>query len=123
MQTYKLDGISSKPKTSKSGKEYISVGLNIQGEWYNGFGKQGVTDSWEKGMEITGIELVTTPEGYKNWKFISIESRLEALEQQVQTLNDFIMVGGAKKIEVDGPSESVTDDLFEGDPDGQDLPF
>ena len=86
MNTYTIEQISRKAMTSvKTGKEYESVGLKIDGEWYNGFGKKGVTDQWDSGMEINGIELYQNG-NYKNWRLISLESRLEDVEKRLSAL-------------------------------------
>jgi hypothetical protein len=86
MKSYKVEQVSSKTMTSKkTGKDFISVGLKIDGEWYNGFGKEGVTDKWEEGMELTGIELYENGD-YKNWRFVSIYDRMDALEKRVDEL-------------------------------------
>lgn len=90
MKTYKLDQVSRKVETSaKTGKEYERIGLKIEGEWYNGFGKQGVTDQWEAGMEITGISLGEeeySGKMYKNWKLISLADRILLLEQRMDKI-------------------------------------
>lgn len=86
MRSYKLEQVSSKTMTSKkTGKPFISVGIKIDGEWYNGFGKEGVTDKWQEGMEVTGIELYEN-NGYQNWRFVSIYDRIEDLEKRVEKL-------------------------------------
>lgn len=86
MKSYKLEQVSSKTMTSKkTGKPFTSVGIKIGGEWYNGFGKEGVTDKWEEGMEITGIELYEN-NGYQNWRFVSVFDRLDDLEKRVEKL-------------------------------------
>lgn len=71
--------------SAKTGKEFQSVGIKIDGEWYNGFGKKGVTDSWDTDMEITGIELYENG-SYKNWKFVSMEERLSEIEKRLEKL-------------------------------------
>ena len=86
MKSYKLEQVSSKKMTSKNtGKDFISVGIKIDGEWYNGFEKKGVTDKWQEGMEVTGIELYEN-NGYQNWRFISIYDRMDDLEKRVEKL-------------------------------------
>lgn len=88
MNKYTIEQISRKAMTSsKTGKEYESVGLKIDGEWYNGFGKKGVTDQWDSGMEITGIELYQNG-NYKNWRLISLESRIDELEKRILALEN-----------------------------------
>ena len=111
MKTYKIEQISSKPKTTAGGKDYISFGMQLDGELYGGFGKPGVTDQWQVGNEITGIELYESPKKdgtgvWKNWRFISPESRLAVLEklveeqaEKIDNLEKFVMVGGAKAIQ------------------------
>jgi hypothetical protein len=86
MKSYKIEQVSSKQMTSKkTGRPFISVGLKIDGEWYNGFGKEGVTDKWEEGMELTGIELYEN-NGYQNWRFVSIYDRVDELEKRIEAL-------------------------------------
>lgn len=86
MESYKLEQVSSKTMTSKkTGKDFESVGIKIGGEWYNGFGKSGVTDRWQEGMEITGIELYQNGD-YKNWRFVRLEDRIDALEKRIAEL-------------------------------------
>lgn len=86
MKSYKLEQVSSKTLTSKkTGKDFESVGIKIDGEWYNGFGKPGVTDKWEEGMEVTGIELYEK-DGYKNFRILSVFDRMDALEKRVEAL-------------------------------------
>jgi hypothetical protein len=86
MESYKLEQVSSKTMTSKkTGKDFESVGIKIDGEWYNGFGKPGVTDKWQEGMEITGIELYQNGD-YKNWRFVRLEDRIDALEKRIAEL-------------------------------------
>lgn len=88
MKTYKLEQVSQKTDvSSKTGKEYTKVGIKIDGEWHNGFGKAGVTDKWQSGMEITGIELYEN-NGYHNWRFISPDDRITALEKRVEALEN-----------------------------------
>lgn len=85
MESYKLEQVSSRKMTSKSGKEFLSVGIKVNGEWYNGFGKPGVTDKWGEGMEVTGIELYEK-DGYKNFRILSVFDRMDALEKRVEAL-------------------------------------
>ena len=92
MKTYTIEQLSRKMRTSATKKdrqgnplEFESIGLKIEGEWYNGFGKQGVTDQWDSGMEISGIELYQNGE-YKNWKFVSIEERFSEIEERLTAL-------------------------------------
>lgn len=86
MKTYKLQQVSSKELTSaKTGKVFESVGIKIDGEWYNGFGKKGVTDQWQEGMEVTGVELYENG-AYKNWRFVSYEQRFSEIEKRLEKL-------------------------------------
>ena len=104
MRSYKIEKISSKSKTTEGGKDYISFGMQLDGEWYGGFGKPGVTDQWKVGNEITGIELYETPKKdgsgvWRNWRFISPETRMSEIESRLDTLEKFVMVGGAKAMQ------------------------
>ena len=86
MKSYKLEQVSSKTLTSKkTGKDFESVGIKIDGEWYNGFGKPGVTDKWGEGIEVTGIELYEK-DGYKKFRILSDVDRMDALEKRVEAL-------------------------------------
>lgn len=85
--TYILEQVSNTPKVSKSGKEYLSCGIKIDGVWYNGFGKPGVTTEWQEGQEITGI-ILYEDNGFKNWKFISTEERLSKIEAELAQLKE-----------------------------------
>ena len=90
METYKLQQVARKKETSaKTGKEYERVGIKINGEWYNGFGKQGVTDQWNTDVEVSGIVLYKEEyngKEYNNWKLISPEERMTDLEKRVSKL-------------------------------------
>lgn len=101
MKTYKLDQVSRKVETSaKTGREFEKIGLKIDGEWYNGFGKKGVTDQWEAGMEVTGIvlgEKEYNGKMYKNWSLISLEDRISAVETRLDKLEK----GGASDMNWD----------------------
>ena len=58
MERYKIEQISRKTEySSRTKRDYERLGLKIDGEWYSGFGKKGVTDIWDVGMEITGIRF------------------------------------------------------------------
>lgn len=90
MKTYKLDQVARKVETSaKTGREYERIGIKVEGEWYNGFGKKGVTDQWEAGMEVTGIVLGEDEyngKTYKNWKLISLDDRMAEIERRLDKL-------------------------------------
>lgn len=90
MNTYRIEQISRKIEVSpKTKREYEKIGLKINGEWCNGFGKSGVTDKWDSGMEITGIVISDKEYNgkiYKNWSFVSLEERIAKLEEEVNKL-------------------------------------
>lgn len=110
MEKFKIEQISRKTEVSaKTGREYEKIGLKINGEWCNGFGRKGVSDSWDSGMEITGIRITDKEyQGklYKNWEFVSLDERVAKLEMEVDRL---------KKL-------ATTEDGEKSDPI-QDLPF
>ena len=112
MNIYKIEQISRKIEVSpKTNREYEKIGLKINGEWCSGFGKKGVTDNWDNGMEITGIEIIDKEYNgkiYKNWSFISLEERISKLEEEV----DKLKVGKIK----DDHNYSKSDEI-------NDLPF
>jgi len=125
MQNYKIEQISRKTEVSpRTQREYEKIGLKIDGEWCNGFGRRGVTDNWEAGMEITGVRIVDKEyQGklYKNWEFISNEDRLAKLEAEVEKLKEILSgpkghTGPTGEKISERTSEKVTDPI-------DDLPF
>lgn len=78
-----LEGINTKDKVSKEGKPYVSVGILVKGQWWNGFADP-ITASWRKGDAVE-VELIDGQ--YKNFKpinpLIALEERVKALEQAV----------------------------------------
>lgn len=114
MEKFKIEQISRKTEMSaKTGREYEKIGLKINGEWCNGFGRKGVSDTWDSGMEITGIRIIDKEyQGklYKNWEFVSLDERIAKLEADVESL---------KRLAVNG---DVTEKKEKTDPI-EDLPF
>ena len=102
MKTFKIEQISRKIEVSpRTKREYERLGLKIEGEWCNGFGKRGVTDNWESGMEIVGIRIVDRESNgkiYKNWEFVSLEERIAKLEADVERL---MKKGGDTEVKTD----------------------
>lgn len=76
-----IEKISRKERTSKEGKPYISVGIQVNGEWYNGF-PDGVNSTWKSG-DIVDVELIRNGD-FKNFKAINpipaLEARINAIE-------------------------------------------
>lgn len=117
MTNYKIEQISRKTEVSpRTKREYEKIGLKINGEWCNGFGRKGVTDNWDSGMEITGIRIMDKEyEGkiYKNWELISPEERITALEVEMEKFKSLLLT---PKIKVADNKEEETDPI-------EDLPF
>jgi hypothetical protein len=86
----KIDRISRNQKTSRDGKPFESIGIQSGGEWYNGFGKAGVTDYWKEGdvIDVEIEEKEFNGKVYKNFKLPTLTSRVDKLEERVAKLEN-----------------------------------
>lgn len=84
----KIDFIKSENKMSKAGKPYISVSVKSGEDWYNGFGKQGVTDKWKVGdiVDVVTYEEEYNGKMYKHFRLHTVMDRIDELEKRVVKL-------------------------------------